>query len=281
MPEVSILQIAAIREQHDELDVFGCQCLAPMMYSDDLIPPNTPFSLRFTVDPNYHLNLISIAGSNVCSLGAEFVISKLTGAANFSTPNVGLVNTIGVGVVDMNLWLYRVHMPDAVSIPREIYIKQFSSTLHAIASGTTHDEFNVDLKKNRRISHVACCFVQKKATMKTAPSDFSSGFYVGAAGAGGVDTPAAAAITEAMVYSNSPISQLLNIRIEHAGTVHPFQPYNFNFDYTSNAGANNMSNGTFRSFMEFANFSDGLRDRTGFLLNSEQYAVSPIMLFKT
>ena len=84
-----------------------------------------------------------------------------------------------------------------------------------------------------------------------------------------------------MVYRNSPITQLLNIRIEHAGTIHPFQPYNYNFDYTSNAGANNLSNGTFRSFMDFANFSDGLRDRNGTLLNADQYTVSPIMLFKT
>ena len=276
--------------KYTEIEI-NTQCLAPMMYSDDLIPPNTPFSLRFTVDPNYYLNLISIAGSNVCSLPVaavgppvlapvNFTITRLTGANTFANPNAGNVNTIGVGIVDMNLWLYRAHMSDAVSIPKEIYIKQFASTLHAIASGTTHDEFNIDLKKNRRITHVACAFVQKKGTMKTSPTDFSSGYYIGAIN-GAVDTPAVGATTEAMVYSNSPIAQLLNIRIEHAGTIHPFQPYNYNFDYTSNAGANNISNGTFRSFMDFANFSDGLRDRNGTLLNADQYTVSPIMLFKT
>ena len=77
------------------------------MYSDDLIPPNTPFSLRFTVDSNYHLNVLQIAGSNVSSLPTgptPFSIVKLTSA--FS--NSGSINTIKVGIVDMNLYLYRV-----------------------------------------------------------------------------------------------------------------------------------------------------------------------------
>ena len=36
------------------------QCLVPIMYSDSLIPPNTPFSLRLTVDPMFHLNLLNV-----------------------------------------------------------------------------------------------------------------------------------------------------------------------------------------------------------------------------
>ena len=67
--------------------------------------------------------------------------------------------------------------------------------------------------------------------MKCCPSDFSSGFYIGANNAG-VDTPNILATTEAMTYSNSPIMQLLNFRIEYAGGVYPFQPYTYNFDYT-------------------------------------------------
>ena len=270
--------------KYNEIEI-NTQCLAPMMYSDSLIPPNTPFSLRFTVDSNYHLNVISIAGSNVCSLptgagGAiPFVISKLSGATTFANANANNRNTIGVGIVDVNLWLYRIHAGNAVSIPREIYIKQFTSTLHAIAAGT-HDEFNLDLKKNRRITHIACAFVQKKGSMKTTPTDFSSGYYIGAIN-GAVDAPLATAITEEIVYSNSPISQLINLRIEYAGGVYPFQPYNYNFDYTSNAGVPNLSGGTYRSFMDYCNFSDGLRDRNGTLLTADQYIIAPIILFKT
>ena len=154
-------------------------------------------------------------------------------------------------------------------------MKQYSSTLRAITQGT-HDEFNLDLKKNRRVTHIACAFVQKKGAMKTSPTDFSSGFYIGS-NVAGIDTPNATATTEAMVYSNSSIAQLQNIRIEYAGSVYPFQPYNYNFDFTQSGG----SGGTYRSYAEMVNFSDALRDRAGHLLDLSQYTVSPIILFKT
>ena len=100
--------------KYNEVEVCT-QCLAPMMYSDDIIPPNTPFSLRYVVDSNYAMNVISLAGSNVCSLptggAVNFTITSLTGANTFKTPNTGNINTIGVGVVDMNLYLYRIRMP--------------------------------------------------------------------------------------------------------------------------------------------------------------------------
>jgi hypothetical protein len=260
------------------------QCLTPFMYSDDLIAPNTPFSLRLTADPFYHLNLINIAGSNVSSLPTggpvNFTITRLTDATHFASPNANNYNTIGVGIVDINLYLYRVHMPNAVSIPKEIYVKNYSSTLHAITSGT-HDEFNVDFKKNRRITHIACAFVQKKGSIKCCPTDFSSGFYIGADSGAGVDTANAAATTEAIVYSASPIVQLQNIRIEYAGSVYPFQPYDYNFDYRGVIDTTKASKGTFRSITDFYNFSDALRDRAGHLMSAENCLVSPIILFKT
>jgi len=262
--------------KYNEIEI-QTQLLAPLMYSDDLIPPNTPLSLRYTVDPMYYLNLIQIVGSNISSFPVapatptNFTIGKLTSANS----NAGSLNNISVGIVDMNLWLYQVHMPNVVGIPKEIYIKQFTSTLHAITQGT-HDEFVFDCKKNRRITHIACAFVQKKGSIKTSPTDFSSGYYIGANNAG-VDTPNAAATTEAKVYSNSPIDQLLNIRIEYAGSVYPFQPYTLNFDTT---GATS-SGSTYRSFYDFVNYSDGLRDRNGTLLTSDQWIVTPIILFKT
>ena len=146
--------------KYQEIDI-NTQLLAPIMYSDDLIPPNTPFSLRFTVDSNYHLNVLQIAGSNVSSLpfgaATPFSIVKLTSA----TSNAGSINTIGVGIVDMNLYLYRVHMPNVVSIPREIFVKQYTSTLHAITQGT-HDEFNVDFKKKSTYYSYRMCICTKE-----------------------------------------------------------------------------------------------------------------------
>ena len=71
------------------------QLLAPMFQSDDLILPNTPMTLRFTVDNNYFTNLISIAGSNVTSLGSLYTITKLESPF----PTAGTINTIAVGVL--------------------------------------------------------------------------------------------------------------------------------------------------------------------------------------
>ena len=158
------------------------QIMAPIFYSDDLIPPNTPFTIRYTTDNNYHLNAIQLAGSNVCSLPiggpVNYTISKLTSANGFATGNTNgtYQNLIGVGVVDMNLWLYRVHMLNVVNMSKEVYVKQYTSTLHPITPGT-HDEFNVDFKKNRRVTHVACAFVQKKGQLKTTQTELSSGIH--------------------------------------------------------------------------------------------------------
>ena len=117
------------------------------MYSDDLIPPNTSITLKFTVDNNYHLNVLRIAGSSVCSLATggaiNYAISKLVGASTFATPNANNFNTTGVGIVDMNFFLRRVHMPNIVSDNSPLRVKQFTSILHPITAGT-HDEFNVD-----------------------------------------------------------------------------------------------------------------------------------------
>jgi len=78
-----------------EVDI-NTQLMTPLFYSDDLIPPNTPFTLRYTVDPMYHLNLISVAGSNVSSLpgagAVNFTFGKLTSALS----NAGTVNNLSV-----------------------------------------------------------------------------------------------------------------------------------------------------------------------------------------
>ena len=256
------------------------QLLTPLFYSDDLIPPNTEITIKFTVDPNYHYNILQIAGRNVCCLPTatptNFSIGKLTSA----TSNAGTINNISVGVFDMNMWVYRYHLPNAVSVVKEIGIKQWTSVLHAIVQGT-RDEFNIDFKRIRQITHIACAFVQKKGTLKTSPTDFSSGYYIGADN-NGTDTANAAATTEALVYSNSPISQLLNFRIEYAGGVYPFQPYTFNFDSSAyNTNAPYISNSTYRAYYDFCNFSDGVRDRNGVLLSADQWIVSPIIIFKT
>ena len=259
------------------------QLLAPMFYSDDLIPPNTPLTLRYTVDNNFFTNLISIAGSNFSSLGTPYTITKLESPL----PPANTVNTIAVGVVDLNLWLYRVHMPDIVGIPKEISIKQFDSVLHPITAGT-HDEFNVSFKKNRRVTHIALAFCQNKSNIKTTTTDFSSGFFIGqTVTANGVttDTRSAISLFEDMVYSNSPIFQLSNIRVEYAGTVYPFQPYTINLDHTNrSAGGNatpNISGNNQRIYYDYCNFSDQLRDRSGALLSQEQHQIAPIFIWKT
>ena len=42
--------------KYKEIEI-NTQLLAPLLYSDDLIPPNTEMTLRFTPDPNYFQNI--------------------------------------------------------------------------------------------------------------------------------------------------------------------------------------------------------------------------------
>ena len=42
--------------KYNEIEI-QTQCLAPIMYSDDLIAPNTPFSLRLTTDSMFIIPL--------------------------------------------------------------------------------------------------------------------------------------------------------------------------------------------------------------------------------
>ena len=59
-------------------------------------------------------NIINIAGSTATNLPAygSFSTSMLTSA----TSNNGIANNISVGVRDMWINLFKIHMPDAVSI---------------------------------------------------------------------------------------------------------------------------------------------------------------------
>ena len=104
-----------------------------------MIPPNTEITLKYTVNSSFYTDILNISGSNVTSLETAFSIGKLTSP----TSNAGSINNISLGVVDMNLWMYRVHMPNVVSRVKEINVKQCSSLLDTITPGN-HDEFNVD-----------------------------------------------------------------------------------------------------------------------------------------
>ena len=251
--------------KYNEIEI-NTQCFAPIMYSDNLIPPNTPFTLRLNVDSSYHLNLLNLAGSTDCSLPAVNAVDLTFGKLSSATSNSGIKNNISVAILDMNLWLYRCHMDDAVSIPREIYINNFTSTIKPI-TGTT-SEFNVDFKKNRRLTHIACAFIHPKNVVKFTPTDFSSGFEM-------------STTTENYITDNSPIFQINNLRIEYAGTVYPFIPYDLNFDFKAEIDTTKNSKGTFRCVYDYFNFSDSLRDRSGSMHNANSYIVSPIIMFKT
>ena len=78
-----------------EVDI-NTQLMTPLFYSDDLIPPNTPFTLRSTVDPMYYLNLISIAGSNVSSLPGAGAVNFAIGKLKSALSNAGSVSNISV-----------------------------------------------------------------------------------------------------------------------------------------------------------------------------------------
>ena len=155
-------------------------------------------------------------------------------------------------------------MPDAVSIVKEIYIKQFSTNIHTVTNGTS-DEFNVSFTKNRRITHIGIAFLQPAGLIKTSPSDFSAGYKIVAAG--GNPTVAEAYNTG----TANPLESLSCLRILCAGSTYPTPDYNLQFNnYNVNSNfesSNNQSNDLFRAYYDFIVNSDSLRDRAGALLN--------------
>ena len=288
--------------RYNEVEVNG-QLPVPLGYCDELIPPNTPISLRFQTNTNFATDIVNIAGSAAAGLGTQagttagaWQIQPLPSGGSVTLPSAtggGNENVIYVGVKDITIWLARVRLPSPVSSAKLLGLKQFSSLLHAI-SQSNHDEFIVETKRNRRVSHICIAFTQpKNASLKTTQSVFDAGFSVNAGNTTGkvdgtnesiIGANTSASVDEAPVYINSPITNLSYLRVEFGGSTMPQTPYNFNFNWTTGGkGATkiNLSYDVLRAYNDYLNATDAFRDRAGCLLSFDQWIVSPIFVFKT
>ena len=274
------------------------QIPVPLGYCDELLPPNTPVSLKFQTNPQFASDVINIAGSTMCALPDGY--GKPLQVLPY--PNGGtsamVANTIYVGVRDMIIWIARIRLPSPVNQAKLLGLKQFSSYLHFIQPGT-HDEFTFETKRNRRVSHIAICILQPKSqNTKTSQTVFDAGFICSDASpqiASPVDESATTATNtlvgsppsnngdayEIPVYANSPMIALSYLRLEFAGTTYPMTPYVLNFDTTTNNNKQFITSDILRCYNDFVNASDGFRTQNGILYSYENWLLAPIFLFKT
>ena len=84
-----------------------------------------------------------------------------------------------------------------------------------------------------------------------------------------------------ITYSNSPIAQLLDLRVEYGSNVYPITPYTLNFDYTANMNTPFISNDLYRCYYDYLTMSDSFRDRNSNLLSIDAFTIQPIIVFKT
>jgi len=291
--KLSSRQIWAMNNQYgfnryNEVEING-QIPCPLGYVDELIPPNTPISLRFQVNTNFATDIVNIAGSNCHALGAnDWTIVPIPSGGTIPTTE----NVIYVGIRDITIWLARVRLPSPVSSAKLLGLKQFSSLLHAIGNGN-HDEFICETKRNRRVSHICIAFTQpKNSSLKTTQSVFDAGFSVSAQTTGqpsatentiGSTTGMTSTSVEAPVYYNSPIINLSYLRVEFGGSTMPQTPYTFNFNWTVGGikGSKNNSYDVLRAYNDYLNATDAFRTQAGCLMSFENWIVSPIFVFKT
>ena len=121
-------QLWALRLMHgfnkwNEQQING-QIPVPLGYCDELIPPNTPITLKFQANPQYASDFINIAGSSISSLpnGApkNFTIQNYP-AGGTSGMNA---NTIYVGIKDIIIWIARIRLPSPVNQAKLLGLKQ-------------------------------------------------------------------------------------------------------------------------------------------------------------
>ena len=87
------------------------QIPVPLGYCDELLPPNTPVSLKFQTNPQFASDVINIAGSTMCALPNGY--GKPLQVLPYPNGGTGamVANTIYVGVRDMIIWIARIRLP--------------------------------------------------------------------------------------------------------------------------------------------------------------------------
>ena len=134
---------------------------SPLFNSNDYIPPHTPITLSFTIDNNnYHTNLVSFSGA-INNLNNLSIIQMTSQDCQTTT------NQIGVGVVDMFLYLYVEHYDDVVNKSYNYEFLSYNGTLKTMNQQVNSDSQIFNFPKQRKITFISCACCQQQATLKT------------------------------------------------------------------------------------------------------------------
>ena len=146
------------------------------------LPPHTPINLKFCIDSNnYHINLINYAGAFLTTNtnGGSYLLAKPPSIVKMTSQDSqsGTANCIGVGVIDVWLYLYCEQYDDITNRTHPYDFINYKGVLKAMTQGVSSDsqifQFGRDRKK---IDFIALAFTQQQATIKNSLSDFGIRF---------------------------------------------------------------------------------------------------------
>ena len=237
--------------------------------SNDPIPPHCKIQLVFMVDPNHAQNLIQFV-----TPASALQVGILNGSG-VNTTN----NSIGVGVADMQLWMYKAHDYELQRVQHSIRMKQFYSQVINLTGCNGSSNYNIPVPSGNAITHIMFAFITPTTNTvgSTAtnyyyyyyPTNFSSNTLTG--------TAPNAYLTNS---GTDAISNLSTFQCQYAGRLYP------NPQYTSinmNVATATIETGdTTRMVMEFINNCGTWHvDRAGALYNIYNWYAEPILCFKT
>ena len=86
-------------------------------------------------------------------------------------------NQIGVGVVDMFLYLYVENYDDVVNKSYDYEFLSYNGILKTMNQQVNFDSQIFNFPKQRKINFISCAFFQQQATLKNSLTDFGVRFY--------------------------------------------------------------------------------------------------------
>jgi hypothetical protein len=235
----------------------------PAFQSNDPLPPHAKLQLVFMVDPSYANNLIKFVDPT-----ASIKVGNLDAQGNNPNGN----NSIGVGIADMQLYMYKAHDYELQKVQHSIRMKQFYSQVINLNGSSGSSNYNVPVPSGKQISHIMFAFINPTSLTGAGntntlyyPTEFSSH-----------------ALSGGYLRNNGTdaISTLSNFQCQYAGRLYPNPQYNsINMNL---ATVTNETGDTTRMFMDFINScGTGHLDRAGSLYSLNNWYAEPILCFKT
>ena len=156
-----------------------CPIPLPAFQTNDPIPPHTKIQLVFMVDPSFAQNLIQFV-----TPATALKVGSLDSQGNNANGN----SSIGVGVADMQLWMYKAHDYELQRVQHSIRMKQFYSQVINLNGSSGSSNYNIPVPSGKSISHIMFAFITPTtvtvggtASTYYYPTDFSSNTTTGTA----------------------------------------------------------------------------------------------------